>query len=107
MLQRCDTSGSEVVGVDVIGVAVIGLAKRRKGLVQAFDGQAVSGVDARRAQDGDLDASPLAPLAQATFGIDSPTGASALRIQAARFVDLRATTVAINPRRAYVNQAPW
>ena len=107
MLQRCDTSGSEVVGVDVIGVAVISVAKRRKGLVQAFNGQAVGCVDTRRAQDGDLDAGPLAPLAQATFGIDPPAGASALRIQAARFVDLRATTIAINPRRTYVNQAPW
>ena len=107
MTQRGDAGGSEVVGVDVVGVTVIGRAERWKGLVQALDGQAVGGVDARGAQDGDFDTAPLAPLAQAAFGIGAPAGPRTLRIEAARFVDLRSATVAINPRRAYVNETPW
>lgn len=107
MTQRGDTGSREVIGMDVVGVAVGGRAQRRKGLVQALDGQAVGGVDARGAQNGDFDAGPLAPLAQTVFGINPPAGPGTLRIQAARFVNLRPATVAINPCRAYVNQTPW
>ncbi len=107
MTQRGDTGSRQVVGMDVIGVAVIGCAQRRKGLVQALDGQTVGGVDARGAQDGDFDAAPLTPLAQARFGINPSSSPGTLRIQAARFVNLRPATVAINPRRAYVNQTSW
>ena len=41
------------------------------------------------------------------FGIDPAAGPGALRIEAARFVDQIPATVAINPRRAYVNETPW
>ncbi|TXT32374.1 MAG: hypothetical protein FD131_366 [Rhodocyclaceae bacterium] len=107
MMQRGDAGGGQVVGVDVVGVAVVCGAQGGQRLVQTFDGQTVGGVDAGRTQDGDLDASPLAPLTQAAFGINPPTGPRTLRIEASRFVDLRPATVAINPRRAYVNQTPW
>lgn len=107
MTQGGNAGCSQVVGVNVIGIAVIHCTERRQGLGQALDGQAISRVDARGAQDGDFDAGPLAPLTQAMFGIDATAGAGALRIQAAGFVDLRPATVAINPRRAYVDQTPW
>lgn len=107
MTQRSDTGGSQIVGVDMVGVAVIGGAERWKGLEQALDGQTVGSVDARRAQNGNADAGPRAPLAQTAFSINPSAGPGALRIEAARFIDLVAATVAINPCRAYVNEAPW
>jgi hypothetical protein len=54
----------------MIGEHVIGRNEGRQALVQTLDGQAIRGVNAGRPQDRDLDASLLAPAAQATFGID-------------------------------------
>jgi len=93
--------------VDVIGVDIIDLGQRRQTLVQAFQRQTVGGVDPRGAQDGDGNAATLAPVAQLALGIDTPSGAGALRIQAPGLVDLRAATIAVNPCRAYVNEASW
>ena len=107
MMQSGDASNSQIVGMDVVGVGVIRLAQGGKPLVQALEGQTVSGVDTRRAQDDDRHTGPLPPGAQAVFGIDPPSGARTLRIQAACFVDRRPATVAVNPCRAYVNQPPW
>ena len=38
---------------------------------------------------------------------DTPSGSGALRIQAPGLVDPRAATIAVNPCRAYVNEASW
>ena len=71
-MQRGDTGGSEVVGVDMVAEDIIGLAQGRKGLIQAFDRQAGSRIDAWRTQDGDRHTGAQPPGAQGTFGIDPP-----------------------------------
>lgn len=93
--------------MDVVGVDIIGLDQRRQALFQAFQRQAVGGVDAGRAQDADGDATTSAPGAQLPFGIDAAPGPWIIGGEAPRLVNQGAGTIAVNPCRAYVNEAPW
>jgi len=95
----------EVVGVDVVGEHVLG--GRRVATRDALDRQAVGGVDAGRAQDGDAQVATPPKGAQASFGVESATGAGVRRAARASLVDFRAVAIAIDPRRAYVHKALW
>jgi len=93
--------------VDVVGVHVVGLDQRRQTLFQALQRQAVGGIDAGCAQDADDDAAAPAPGAQLPFGIDAAPGARIVGGEAPGLVNQGTGTIAVNPCRAYVNQAPW
>ena len=107
MAQRRDAGGRQVVGMNVVGVNVVGVDQRRQPLLQALDGQAVGGVDAGGTQDGDDDAGPPPPGAQAALGIEPTAGARALGIDAARLVDLSPAAVTVDAGGANVDQAAW
>ena len=107
MAQCRNTSGGQILGVNMIGEHVISLKQGRHAFVQTLKRQAIRGINARRSQDGNGDPSALPPLAQTTLGIDTPASARTFRIEATGFIDTRASTVAINPRRTYVNKPPW
>ena len=93
--------------MDVIGEHVVTRDQRRQALLQALERQAVGGVDARRAQYGDGDAGPPPPAAQHALGINSAGGTRAFRPGVPRLVDGRRAAIAVDPRGANVNQAPW
>ena len=93
--------------MDMIGEGVVGLDQRRHSFLEARQRQAVGGIDAGGTQDADLDAGLPPPATQAAFGIDPTPGPTAFGAQTAGFVDPRPRAIAVNPRRAYVNQAPW
>ncbi len=93
--------------MDVVGEHVVARDQRRQALLQALERQAVGGVDARRAQDGDGDAGPPPPAAQHALGVDAAAGAGAFRLRAPRLVDGFGAAIAVDPRGANVNQAPW
>jgi len=105
--QRGNTGGGQILGVDVIAVDIVGGTQRRQAFFQALERQAVGGIDARRAQDGNHHAVVPPPGAQAALGIDPTHGAAILRLQAARFVDKRAAAIAVHPGRTNVDQAAW
>ncbi len=93
--------------MNVVGVHIVIGHQGWRAPLQTLDRQAVGGIDARSTQDGDSNAVAQPPGTQHTLGIDPSAGPRALRIQAARFIDARTGTIAVNPRRAYVNQAAW
>jgi len=93
--------------VDVIGVHVVGLDQRRQALFQALQRQAIGSVDPGRAQDADGDATATPPGTQLPFGIDTAPGARIVGGEAPGLVDQGAGTIAVNPCRAYVNEAAW
>ena len=105
--QSGDTSRRQIVGMDVIGKYVIGCDQRRQPLGEAFQRQAIRGVNARRPQNGNGNPVLPAPDAQPLFGIHPPSGPAAFRVQATGFVNQRALAIAINPGRTNVDQAPW
>lgn len=93
--------------MDVVGVHIVGLDQRRQALFQALQRQAVGGVDPRRAQDADSDATAPPPGTQLPFGIDTAPGARIVGGKAPGLVDQGAGTITVNPCRAYVNKAAW
>jgi hypothetical protein len=82
---------------------------QRQAALQAFQGQPVAGVDARRAQDADAAKATVAAAeaAQARFGIDAPCRARRLCVGGPGFRDQRAAAVAIDAAGADVDDAPW
>jgi len=105
--QRRNAGGGQIVGVNVVGEHVVGFDQRRQALAQAFHRQAVGGIDAGDAQDGDGHAGPPSPGTQAAFGIEPAAGARTLGIDAARLVDLRPAAIAVDAGGANVDQASW
>lgn len=101
------TSRRQIIGVNVIGKDIVRLDQRRQAFLQALDGQTLRRVNSRRAQDRNPDARPGAPLTQTMLGINPPSGARAFRIEPPRLINLRAATIAVNARRAYVNKLTW
>jgi len=93
--------------MNMVGVHIVIGKQRRRAPLQALDRQAVGGIDTRSTQDGDSNAVAQPPGTQHTLGIDTSPGPRTLRIEAARFVDAGTAAIAVNPRRAYVNQAAW
>ena len=93
--------------MNVVGKHIIAVDQRRRAFLQTLNGQTIRRVNAGRTQDADGDAGTCAPGAQGGLGIDAARSAGALGIEAARLVDLRPATIAVNPCRAYVNQAAW
>ncbi len=93
--------------MNVIGIHIVRLDQRRQPFFQTLQRQAVGGVDAGRAQDADGNTTPLPPGTQLALGIDPSAGTGTVGGERPGFVDHSPGAIAVNPRRAYVNQAPW
>ena len=93
--------------MNMVGIHVILDRQRRHALLQALKRQAVCGVDAGRAQNDDRDAVSSAPGAHDSLGINPAERSFTFRIEEPGFVDPCSSAIAVNPRRAYVNQASW
>ena len=93
--------------MDVVGVYVLVRHQHRVATLQALQRQAVGGVDAGRAQQGDAHPATPAEIAQAALGIDPAPAARGLRVAGPGFIHMGSATVAVNPCRAYVYQALW
>jgi len=93
--------------MDVVGEHILTVDECRRALFKSLEGQTISGINARRTQDTDAYARACAPIAQHLLGIDPTGSTAALRIQRPGLIDPGTGAIAVNPCRAYVNQAAW
>jgi len=105
--QRGNTGACQILGMNVVGIHIVSGTQRRQAFFQALERQAIGGVDARGAQDGNRHAVLPPPETQAALGVNATRGTAAFRLQATRFVDDLASAITVHPGRTNVDQAAW
>ena len=104
--QRRPRQPRQIVGVDVVGVAVVLGNQGRGAALDAFQRQAVGGIDAGRAQDAHLHPQRFAPGAQLALGVDPPHRAAVHRRHRTRLGHPVAAAIAVHAAGADVDQRP-
>ncbi len=107
MAQGSQASRRQIIGMNVIGIDIIAVDQRGQAFLQAFQRQAIGSINPGCPQDAHRHSIARPPVAQLALGVDPPFGPRIVRSQRSRLVDPASLTIAINPCRTYVNQAPW
>ncbi len=105
--KRARADCGQVVCMDVVRVDIVRIAQHRRAGAQAYKREAIRGVDARRAKNGQRHAVALAPYCKLRLCIRPAHGARTLRMDLARFIDQGTCTIAIDAAGADIDEAGW
>lgn len=106
--KQCHTGQPrKVLRVDVIGVYILVLDEHRIAAPEPGQRQAIGSIDARRAKQADPRPGTPAETTQLPLRIDPPPCARRARPAWACLVDPVPAAIAIDPRRADVDNALW
>ena len=102
--QSRNDAARQIIGVDVVGIAVFVLNNSGGTLLQALQGQTIRRINARHTQNAGVNAIAFCPASNLLFCYNATLAARTFRMGGARFVDQRATAIAINAAGADVDE---
>jgi hypothetical protein len=105
VVERAAHDRGEIICMDMVGIDIVLRTQHRRSGAQPRERQAVAGIDPRRAQYDEGNASGGAPFGEPAFGVDSTACAFGSGRDRPRFVHACAAAIAVHPARADVDDS--